>query len=118
MGEDPNTVPNFMEIKMINFSVQYIAINPSVVFEKLTSLKCGKAPGPDGWLVEICQIIYVPLSILFIREWYSASRLENWSHNAHIQRGNKTKVNNYRPVCLTSIVIKVFESIKRDTSYV
>jgi len=27
-------------------------INPSVVFEKLTSLKYGKAPGPDGWPVE------------------------------------------------------------------
>ena len=31
------------------------------------------------------------------------------------KKGNKTKVNNYRPVCLTSIVIKVFESIIRDT---
>ena len=29
--------------------------------------------------------------------------------------GNKTKVNMYPPVCLTSIVIKVFESILRDT---
>ena len=33
------------------------------------------------------------------------------------KKGNKTKVNNYcaYPVCLTSIVIKILESIIRDT---
>ena len=31
------------------------------------------------------------------------------------KKGNKTKVNNYRPVCLTSTVIKIFESIIKDT---
>ena len=30
------------------------------------------------------------------------------------KKGNKTKVNNYRPVCLTSVVIKILESIIRD----
>jgi len=38
------------------------------------------------------------------------------SHVAPIyKKGNKTKVNNYHPVCLTSIVIKIFESIVKDT---
>ena len=31
------------------------------------------------------------------------------------KKGNKAKVNNYRPVCLTSVVIKILESIIRDT---
>jgi len=31
------------------------------------------------------------------------------------KKGNKTKINNHYLVCLTSIVIKVFESIIRDT---
>ena len=31
------------------------------------------------------------------------------------KKGNKIKVNNYHPVCLTSVVIKILESIIRDT---
>jgi len=61
-------------------------------FEKLTLLKCGKAP---GWPVEVlryAQIIYIPPCLYFykiIGEWYSTSRLENWSHNTHIQKGQQ-----------------------------
>ena len=63
-----------------------ITINPYVVFEKLILLKCGKAPGPDGWPVEVfmkcadhlCTPVYTLYKI--IGEWYSATRLENWSH--------------------------------------
>jgi len=51
--EDPNTVPSFHVDENDDISLSNITINPSVVFEKLTSLKCGKAPGPDGWPVEV-----------------------------------------------------------------
>jgi len=51
MTEDPNTVPNFHVDKNDDIFLSSITINPSVVFEKLTSLKCGKAP---GWPVEKC----------------------------------------------------------------
>ena len=51
--EDPNTVPSFHVDKNDDISLSSITINPSVVFEKLTSLKFGKAPGPDGWPIEI-----------------------------------------------------------------
>jgi len=47
MTEDPNTVPNFHVDKNDDISLSSITINPSVVFDKLTLLKCGKAPGPD-----------------------------------------------------------------------
>jgi len=53
MTEDPNTVPSFHVDKNDDISLSSITINPSFVFEKLTSLKCGKAPGPDGWPVEV-----------------------------------------------------------------
>ena len=63
--------------------------------------------------------MYPPVYTFYkiIREWYSATRVENWSHNTHIQkRATKVRyVNNYRPVCLTSIANKVFESNIRDT---
>ena len=55
MTEDPNTVLSFHVDKNDDISLSSIIINPSVVFEKLTSLKCGKAPGPDGWPVEVVK---------------------------------------------------------------
>ena len=42
MTEDPNTVPNFHVHKNDDISLSSITVNPSVVFEKLTSLKCDK----------------------------------------------------------------------------
>jgi len=69
--EDPNTVPSFHVDKNDDISLSSIIINPSVVFEKLTSLKCGKAPGPDGWPVEVFKKctdhLCTPLSIPFIK---------------------------------------------------
>jgi len=54
MTEDPNTVPSFHVDKNNGISLSS-TINPSVVFEKLTSPKCGKAPEPDGWPVEVVK---------------------------------------------------------------
>ena len=71
MTEDPNTVvPSFLVGKNDEISLSSITINPSAVFEKLTSLKCGKAPGPDDWPVEVfkkcADHLCTPLSILFM----------------------------------------------------
>jgi len=84
------------------------------VFEKLVS-QTGKAPGPDGWPAEIfkqCADHFCPS--LFNKSLDSSVLPSDWKIG-HIQvtpifkKGNKTKVNNYHPVCLTSIIIKVFE---------
>ena len=92
------------------------------VFEKLISLETSKSPGPDGWPAEVfkqcADQLCVPLSILFTKSLESGSLPEDWK-SVHItpiyKKGSKTKVNNYRPVCLTSIVIKILESIIRDS---
>ena len=69
--EDPNTAPTFHIDKSDDTSLSSIAINPSVVFKKLVSLKTGKSPGPDGWPAEVFKQctdqLCVPLSILFIK---------------------------------------------------
>jgi len=54
MTEDPKTIPSFHVDKNDCISLSS-TINPSVVFKKLTSLKCSKAPGPDGWPVEVVK---------------------------------------------------------------
>ena len=82
-----------------------ITINPSVVFEKITALKCGKVPGLDGWPVEVfrkcADHLCTPLSILFIKSLESGIQPQDWK-TGHItliyKKGNKSKVNNYRPV--------------------
>ena len=56
--------------KVMTLILSGITINPSIVFEKLASLKTGEecAPGPDGWPVEVfkqcADWLCVPLSIL------------------------------------------------------
>ena len=96
--------------------------NSSIVFEKLASLKTGKAPGPDGWPAEVfkqcADQLCVPLSILLNKSLESSVLPDDWKIGyitPIYKKGNKTKVDNYRPVCLTSIVIKIFESIIKDT---
>ena len=46
--EDPNTAPIFHIDKSDDVSLSSINITPSIVFDKLVSLKSGKSPGPDG----------------------------------------------------------------------
>jgi len=63
--------------------------------------------------LRIAQIIYV--SILFIKSLENGilpQDCKTGQITSIYKKGNKTWVTNYRPVCLTSIVIKVFESIK------
>ena len=105
-----------------NVSLSSITIDPSIVVEKLASLKTGKAPGPDGWPAEVfkqcADQLCVPLSILFNKSLESSVLPDDWKIGyitPIYKKGNKTKVDNYRPVCLTSIVIKIFESIIKDT---
>ena len=102
-------------------SLSSINITPSIVFDKLVSLKSGKSPGPDGWPAEAfkqcADQLCVPLSILFIKSLLSGILPEDWKIGyitPIYKKGNKTKVNNYCPVCLTSVMIKILESIIRD----
>ena len=92
------------------------------MFEKLASLKTGKAPGPDAWPAEVfkqcADQLCVLLSILFNKSLESSVLPDDWKIGyitPIYKKGNKTKVDNYRPVCLTSIAIKIFESIIKDT---
>ena len=121
-NEDPSTAPTFNIDKSDDVSLSSITIDPSIVFEKLASLKTGKAPGPDGWPAEVfkqcADQLCVPLSILFNKSLESSVLPDDWKIGyitPIYKKGNKTKVDNYRPVCLTSIVIKIFESIIKDT---
>ena len=68
--EDPNTAPIFHIDKSDDVSLSSINITPSIVFDKLISLKSGKSPGPDRWPAEVfkqcADQLYVSPCLFFL----------------------------------------------------
>jgi len=79
----------------MTFFLSSITIYTSVVFEKMILLKCGRAPGPDGWPVEDFKkcadhIIMFPLSKLFTKSLERGILPQHWkTGHTHIQKGQQ-----------------------------
>ena len=92
--------------------------------DKLKSLKPSKSPGPDGIhprvLRELADVIADPLKQIFDKSLSEGKLPSEWK-DAEVRpifkKGDKTAPGNYRPVSLTSVVCKVFESFIRDALY-
>ncbi len=89
--------------------------------EKISDLKSDSAPGPDGicplFLKETDKIIAKSLKIIFestLKEKKCPSKWKEANVVAIYKKGPKGNPENYRPVSLTSIVCKIFESIVKD----
>ena len=91
------------------------------ILEKISDLKTDSAPGPDGicplFLKETDKIIAKSLKIIFestLKEKKCPSEWKEANVVAIYKKGPKGNPENYRPVSLTSIVCKIFESIVKD----
>ena len=80
-----------------------------------------KAAGPDNllprFLIEIKDQIAYPLYLLFRKSLDESSVPDDWKCadvSPVFKKGNRNKVENYRPISLTSQICKIFESIIRD----
>ena len=89
--------------------------------EKISNLKNGSAPGPDGIgteiLKETAHIVAVPIKLIFEKSLREEKCPPDWKKANVIpiyKKGAKGKAENYRPVSLTSIVSKIMESIIKD----
>ena len=90
-------------------------ITSSQVKGFLRQIKPNKAPGPDGisgHILKHCSdSLSFPLSILFNKSYRTSCIPGDWK-NANVvpihKKGEKNDVKNYRPVSLTSLVMKVF----------
>ena len=99
----------------------HIDFGPVRVLGVLKNLNPSKALGPDKIsgkvLKNCCHTLNVPLSILF-RKSYSSGILPSEWKLANVvpvhKKGSKSDVQNYRPISLTSLVVKVMERIVRD----
>ena len=93
-------------------------ITASMVFDELNKLKAEKSPGPEGWPLcifkECSEQLSTPLSILFNKSFQSGVLPSEWRIafvTPNHKKGSHHLASNYRPVSLTSTVVKVMESI-------
>ena len=95
--------------------IQSVAFMPEDVYYELTSLGTSKACGPDHIIPKLsAEFISDPLSQLFNQSMSSETLPKDWT-TANIvpiyKEGERCLVNNYRPISLTSIVVKVMEKV-------
>ena len=80
-----------------------------------------KAPGPDGMHARVIKECKESFSIVFtlifkksLQEGVLPKQWKQANVKALFKKGKRTQCKNYRPVSLTSIVCKIFETIIRD----
>ena len=112
----PEIAPEFKDCIL-----EDLMITEELVLKKLLVLNVCKSMGPDGVhprvLKEAAETLVKPLTLLF-RKSLELQKVPNQWKIAHItpifKKGIKEDPQNYRPVSLTSVICKIFESILKD----
>ena len=114
--EDPNTPAyplssDCPEMTNIHFA-------PSEIVEILKTMKNSSSPGPDlisqRALKEVADEISLPLSLLFNKSMKTGKVPSDWREATVIplyKGGSKGEPANYRPISLTSVIVKIMERI-------
>ena len=110
----------YTEANSNKFILRDIEITVDEVRKKLANLKANKASGPDGISVNVlrnCLNFDVPLKLLFENSLFTSNVPQDW-RDANVsplfKKGSRTKTTNYRPVSLTSQVVKLLERLVYD----
>ena len=108
-------------IDFTNDSTFDIDLSDSRIKPLLDNLDINKAQGPDaisGAVLKNCsKTLAYPLSILFYLSYNTGYIPQEWKLANVVpvhKKDDKNKVTNYRPISLTSLVMKVFERILYD----
>ena len=98
-----------------------INISEEAMFYKLISLNGNKAPGPDALhprLLKSCAASLAKPLFLLIKQPLNSGTLPDLWKKANVtpvfKKGNKFQPSNYRPISLTSQVVKLIESIIKE----
>ena len=94
------------------------------VVDILRKLDASKATGPDnidGIVLKKChKSLAYPLVLIFNKVFDEGSIPTEWK-NANVvpvhKKGDKSNVENYRPISLTCLIMKVFEKLVRERLY-
>ena len=119
LGEDINSVVLELKEKISECEEgKDFEINASVVESLFTKLNVKKAAGPDrisGKLLKVCASqlcsVFANLFNWSLREWCVPSVWKNSVICPVLKKKNPSSLNDYRPVALTSIVMKCFEKL-------
>ena len=92
------------------------------IFDLLRKMNANKTAGPNGFhlskLIKMCaKGLAKPLSLLFNRSFETGSIPKKWKMANVVpifKKGDKSSVDNYRPISLTSLFMKTFEYCIRD----
>ena len=110
-----------IDLDYSNDSVNDIDFNSGRVSKILRDINVNKAAGPDGIngkVLKNCREgISYPLSCLFRTSYNSGHIPSEWKLANVVpvhKKGAKASVENYRPISLTCLTMKVFEKIVRD----
>ena len=98
-----------------------IYFSPTRIRMLLTNINSNKACGPDeihGKILKFCaSSLSHPLSLLFTISYNTGCIPKDWK-TANVvpvhKKGSKDNIENYRPISLTSLVMKTFERILKD----
>ena len=110
-----------IDIDYSNDSDNDIEFSTTRIRKILKNINVNKAPGPDGIhgkVLKNCrESLAYPLSLLFTTSYNIGQIPSEWK-TANVvpvhKKGPKASVENYRPISLTCLIMKVFEKIVRD----
>ena len=97
-------------------------VSEDSVHKALSNLNVSKCPGPDKFhprvLYKLRDIIIKPLAIIFQTSLRSGVLPDDWKRaniTAIHKKGSKKVAGNYRPISLTTVICKVFETLVRNS---
>ena len=97
-----------------------VVITPKMVGEKIAVLKSGSS-GPDKigprTLRELSAQLAIPIALIFNKSLAECVVPTDWKLSnvtSIFKKGDKTDASNYRPISLTCLICRMFESILRD----
>ena len=110
---------DFTDMQYHNYRFDVDAIH-----QILKNIDIDKSPGPDGIagiiLKNYALNLAYPLSILFDISFSTGQLPSDWKLANVVpvhKKGDKSNVENYRPISLTSLIMKVMEKYNRDEIY-
>ena len=110
-----------IDIDFSNDHLNDIEFNYCKIYKLLKNINPNKAAGPDGIhgkvLKSCAGSLAYPLSLLFRLSYNTGHIPAEWKMANIVpvhKKGAKDSVENYRPISLTSLVMKIFEKVIRD----
>ena len=110
-----------INIDLTNDSNHNINFSHHRIRKLLSLINSNKSPGPDaihGKILKNCAVgLSYPLSLLFKKSYDTGSIPSEWKRAQIVpvhKKGKKENIENYRPISLTSLVMKTFERIIKD----